>query len=267
MIQPVGKSKTIPSFDVDYDALAQEVKTAEDKRQTREQKPTRVAKQTSGSLYPSGIDKEAVINFLENDVPQPEKKAEQPIEMKGTTKATYDFTSNPHMGGSSVMSRAGGADTQKGPSRYMQSDTSNSIWDSEKLQRLAKEILTDGGEQIRTSKESRQSVSKELEEARRNELVEALQDTDQRKASQVSPITEQEDIGAGPPKKDLSIFDFIGQTEPQEYTRVPEKTAGEELSEKRTQERQEVDDTWRGGGKASSSSEIMDSFFDKLMEG
>ena len=50
MLNKVSKENEINFLETDYEKLDQEVKAIKEKYNTREEKPTRIAKQTSGNI-------------------------------------------------------------------------------------------------------------------------------------------------------------------------------------------------------------------------
>ena len=118
------------------------------------------------------------------------------------------------------------------------------------------------------SKESSQEIKDNIKKVRNSindevmdNLAESLQSTDQRKGSSVASLSEYSGSSSYQrPANGLSIFD-----KNMNFERVPEKTGGEKLVEKLAEEREKVDDSWRGGAKRISSKSIQDAFFENLM--
>lgn len=275
MIQPVGKSNTVPSWETDYEKLAQEINAFKEARETKAEKKPRIAKQTSGTLYsngnnPYGMNKQSIVNFLmnENNVPSPDTVQHPSVDTESykAKKAEYDFSSNPKMKNSHVMSSVGGENNPAASNKFMKSQTSNSIWDSDKIQRLSESMLPDGGEKIQEEKSSRAQTLKELEQQRMDALADALTSVDQRKSSFIGKLADgyEDSLHNGQIKRNLSIFDFIGENN-RDFNNIPEKTAGEKMVEANQSRRDQKDDTWRGGGKSVKVSELENIFLQKLL--
>lgn len=271
MLQPIGKSKSIPSLEVDYKALGKEIKAAEDKRQTRSEKPTRVAKQTSGTLYanghnPYGIDKQGVINFLNKTQEViAEAKTPEPINesmaAKPASYASRKLESNPELTGKSIMRSGSGTDRDSATPSHRVETSANSIWDSGKIERISNSFSDTTGEKIAENKESRQSVLKDLEQDRRNQVYKGLEDVDTRKASTVTHTGGGETESQGSysaPKRNMSIFD----TKSFETFANEHRTDGEKLSENKKNSVKTNDSVYKG--KVTSTKGIMNNLFDSL---
>ena len=271
MLQPIGKSKSIPSLEVDYKALGKEIKAAEDKRQTRPAEPTRVAKQTSGTLYanghnPYGMDKQSVINFLnkKEDVKAETKKTEpinESMASKPATHASRKLESNPALTGKSIMRAGSGTDMDSATPSHRSGTSDNSIWDSGKIERISNSFSDTTGEKIAENKESRQSVLKDLEQDRRNQVYKGLEDVDTRKASSVTHTgggeTESQ-ASYSAPKKNMSIFD----TKSFETFANEHKTDGEKSSENKRNNVKVNESVYKG--KVTSTKGIMNNLFNSL---
>jgi len=276
-LQPTGKSKTIPSLEIDYEALGKEINAADKARNTREQKPTRVAKQTSGTLYANGsnpysINKQQMINFLNGqETPAPESTPVENVDHRqAATPASYEsrkLDNNPHLTGKSIMRSGGGIDND-GATPYRRNSNSemiNSIWDSEKIHRMSNELASTPGEQISQNKEDRQSVLKQLESERRDQLADALEaGVEQRKDSHVTHTG-----GSGEhasqykmPKRNMSIFD----TDSFEAFASQHQTDGEKMSEAKRQARADMDKTVPNTGRIVSSKGVLNRLWDALSQ-
>jgi len=162
--------------------------------------------------------------------------------------------------GTKVMSAAGGTVTDMGgPKKFVKSEISNSIFDSEVLDRL-KEVKT-SREETDEEKSNINRVRNSINDEVMDSLAESLRDTDQRKGSSVSQVGEYSGSSYNKPKNGISIFD----TE-KDFSRVPEKTDGEKLAEKLEQERNATEDNWRYDSPTKSIKSLQDSFIDNVLK-
>jgi len=167
------------------------------------------------------------------------------------------MTSN---GSSIISANAGGITDMGGPQKQIKTPISNSIFDPDKNAKEAKKI--DSKTATKIEKEKIATNRRISETERMDELVESLQNTDQRKASSVHRTgtgnIESTDFKAS--RNNMSIFDSG------DFSRVPEKTAGEKISEQVSEKKSQVDNSWRQNGKSLKSSEVSNRFFDGLVE-
>ena len=141
-----------------------------------------------------------------------------------------------------------------GPSKHMGSQTKNSIWDSNIIESLAGQ--KDNGEKIKEENLQLKSNRNAIKEERLDNMTQALQETDMRKADGVSSSGEFRGSKYNMPQNHMSIFDN------EDFERVPEKTAGEQL--KRTIEK---DDTWKDIKKATTkTSDQFNRMFDNIVK-
>jgi len=195
------------------------------------------------------------INFLNKIIEIKEEKiAEQKVnkqELKTPQKS--DNSSAIESKGSPILSAGQGTISNiGGSSKYVKSETSNSIWDSNKLESLAKK--EDSGERIK--KENKQATLKRenIEKERLDEMVDSLQETDMRRANNVSGIGGFKGSKFNMPENNISIFDD------KEFERVPEKTNGEKLAEI---ERNKKDDSWKDIRKPTTTKDFFNKMFDE----
>ena len=196
------------------------------------------------------------ISFLnKNEEAKEEKPAEQKeAQQELKTPQRSDNSSAIESKGNPILSAGQGTISDfGGPSKYMRSETSNSIWDSGKLEGLAKK--QDSGERIK--KENKQSSLKreDIRKERRDEMVESLQNTDMRKTNNVSSIGGFKGSKYNLPQNNMSIFDDKA------FERVPEKTSGEKLAEI---ERNKKDDSWKDIKKPTTTKDFFNKMFDEV---
>jgi hypothetical protein len=151
--------------------------------------------------------------------------------------------------------RTGGVTNEGGPSTYIKSNSSNTIWNSDKTANASKELDS----KTKTIQEKAQIASnrREAENKRMNDLTESLKSTLQDKASSISPAGTLSGTNYKVSKNNMSIFDN------KDFMRLSEKTGGEKVSEDVKARRGQVDNSWRDGGKVVSSKDVTKN----LMEG
>jgi len=162
--------------------------------------------------------------------------------------------------GTKIMSTTGGIQTDiGGPKKYLKSETSNSIFDTEVIERL---METKGSqEESKEIKDNIQKVRNSINAEVMNELTDNLKDTDQRKGSNVSSLSEY--VGGSKyrkPVNGLSIFD-----DDFDFSRVPEKTAGEKVSDRVIEERGKKDNSWQKVSKSKSMQELQNKLIDSFI--
>jgi hypothetical protein len=183
------------------------------------------------------------------------------------TKANFDDVIKSGKNIHSAKSARTDISNEGGPKRQLKYN--NSLWDSEILQRAAKEM--DNGEKLKLAKQSkeqhRQSLKAESYESliSGESLKKSLNDVDVRKNTNVKSSSTDENINYSKriPKNGISIFD--------KDFNIDEKTAGEKTSEevkKIANERQDAKSKWTDDVslKSLSSKNIFDRMIDKLSE-
>ena len=270
MIQPVGKGEnSINSiFDMNWDKFAAEADAINDKYNQPKKQEVRLAKQTSGSMYSTKNQHRIAFPFEENGgVVKPDIKPEKDVEMTGTRKLQRSF--NPkesnYLQSSKSVSSIEHTASEGSNRKYLKSESSNSIWNSNKLQEMAQ----DSQDRVREEKEAQESAKRTMRQQAHDNLVEALQSIDQRKASHISSVSDiqaSEEAVFDKPTRNMSIFDFLGNDNPQDFARLETLSEGESLSRKKAARKEEVaqDDSWKSGGKIVSSKSVTDRLFDAL---
>ena len=163
------------------------------------------------------------------------------------------MTSN---GNSIISATAGNITNTGGPSKYVKSESSNSIFDPNKLEAESKKI--DNKTATQMEKQKIESVRDQMRAERTESIITSLEETDTRKAKGVNSMAEYSGSGYKAPINNMSIFDST------EFGRVPEKTAGEILSDGVQKRREQVDNSWKTDGKAVSSKDVTKRLFDGL---
>lgn len=159
----------------------------------------------------------------------------------------------------SVLSAGGGSiKDEGGPRKYIGSETQNSIWDTDIIEKLAG--TKSNKEKTDEEKENTQNMRKSIRQESLDNMTEALSQTDTRKVADVSNMSELNSINYRKPlSNNLSIFDT------EIFDNMPEKTAGEKMAgEVRT--KKEADTSWREKRGTFKSQDVVNSLFDNLMK-
>jgi len=156
--------------------------------------------------------------------------------------------------------RTGNISDNGGPSKYLKRETSNTIWENNKIEKLSKE--KDPRVIQKEERENLETVRKRQERERISNMAEALKSTDQSKISTITPLINS---GSESHRGHKSSPNNISMFEHSDFERLPEKTAGEELSQKVQEIRSQKDESWKNSGKTVSSKDVVKKFFDNLM--
>jgi hypothetical protein len=209
------------------------------------------------------------ISFLEGEKPSetPKKKVEQSkqtiqqiAETQKSKRLNNKYNGNGIMNGQSIFSARTEIITDEGgPTKYMKGESSNTLWDNNKSARISQEI--DSKTKTTQDKKVIADNKRHAEEKRMNTMVEALKSTNLTKGSAVAPSGSSSQSGTNYKNRrsGMSMFDT------QDFERLPEKTAGEKVSEDNASRKGQKDDSWRGGSKSTTVREVVSDFFDSLM--
>jgi len=202
------------------------------------------------------------IKFLEgvqDDAPAkkadvtPDKTIQQVAEEQKARK--LNNKDNGLMTNSTIFSaRTGSIRDEGGPSKYIKSESSNTIWENDKTAK----VEMDNKEKTIKEKEVIATNKRDKENKRMSDLAEAISQTEQRKASSVSPLNNFEGSNYKVPTKNISMFDTF------DFERLQEKTAGEQVSEDTAKRASQKDDSWKNNGKSLSSKDISKKLFDNF---
>ncbi len=154
--------------------------------------------------------------------------------------------------------RSGVIKDDGGPVKFIKSETSNTIWENNKSERLSKEI--DSKTRVKIEKEKIADNKRIEEQKRMDELVNSLKETEQRKNATVTPVNSFSGTNYHAPKQSMSIFDT------EAFERLEEKTAGEKVSEENEKKRNQKDESYKNSGKQISSKDFVNRFFDSLLK-
>lgn len=206
------------------------------------------------------------INFLEKVEPEkvsevkatPEKTIGQLAEEQKSKKLSnkFDEKAQQVMTTQHIFSAMTGVITNEGsPSKYIKSESSNTIWNADKTAEASKEL--DSKTKTIQEKEEIATNKRVAENKRMNDLTESLKSTLQDKTSSVSPAGILSGTNYKVSKNNMSIFDN------KDFMRLSEKTGGEKVSEEVQKRKSQVDDSWRGGGRSLTTKDMTKN----LMEG
>ena len=210
------------------------------------------------------------ISFLEGEKPSeaPKKKVEksketiqQIAEAQKSKRLNNKYNGNGIMNGQSIFSaRTEVIKDEGGPTKYMKGESSNTLWDNNKSARISQEI--DSKTKTTQDKKVIADNKRHAEEKRMNTMVETLKSTNLTKGSAVAPSGSSSQSGTNYKNMSgsMSMFDT------QDFERLPEKTAGEQVSEDNASRKGQKDDSWRGGSKSTTTREVVSDFFDSLMK-
>jgi hypothetical protein len=153
--------------------------------------------------------------------------------------------------------KCGNIKDEGGPTKFTKSESSNTIFDTDKSARQAQEI--DSKTRVKNEKEAIATNRREAEQKRMDTLVDSLKKTEQAKDSSVSRLSDLGGSKYYSPKNNISIFDT------KEFERLADKTAGEKESEIVKQKKSQVDNSWKSDGKQTTSRDVTNRFFDNLL--
>lgn len=142
-----------------------------------------------------------------------------------------------------------------GPSKQVKMETSNTIWQPDRLSNQKEDSQT----RVRAEKEQIITNRRVAEQQRMADIVEKLKDTDQRKTSTVSKVGIDQGSNYKAPKNNMSIFDT------QDFQRLSEQTEGERISKENSEKKSQKDDSWRGDKKAVNTKDKLHTFIDNLL--
>jgi len=208
------------------------------------------------------LDKEETAKEISKVETSSKKTIKQLAEEQRSKKLSNKFDDNAQqvMTTQHIFSAmTGGITNDGGTSAYIKSESSNTIWDSDKTAELSK-ILDN---KTKTIQEKAQIATnkREAENKRMNELTESIKSTIQEKASSVSPAGILSGTNYKVSENNMSIFDN------KDFMRLQDKTGGEKVSEDLNTRKNQIDNSWRDGGKVVSSKgvtqKLMESLFKK----
>lgn len=207
------------------------------------------------------LDKETVPDKVSKSETTPKKTIDQLSEEQKSKKLSNKFDDQAQrvMTTQHIFSaRTGRITNEGGPSKYVKSESANTIWNADKTAEASMELDS----KTKTIQEKAQIVSnkREAENKRMNELTEALKTTLQEKASTVSSAGTLSGTNYKVSENGMSIFDN------KDFMRLSDKTGGEQVSEDIKTRRSQVDNSWRSGGKVVSTKDITKNLMESLFK-
>lgn len=196
------------------------------------------------------------------EIKKVEKKANEEWknpENQRPMRSNNNLTIN-NRSGKSILTAGGGNITDfGGPKKHMGNQTSNSIWDSSIIERLAE---TKGNkEKTQEEKFETERYKNTMKAERLDDMVKALQDTDTRKdATIASSAVSNKDPGYKAPSRNISIFDTTT-----DFERIPEQTHGEKVASD-ARKVKDKDESWKKVSKSYKTKDAVNKMFEGLFE-
>ena len=154
-----------------------------------------------------------------------------------------------------MSARTGDVTNIGGPKKHLGSQTGNSIWEPDRVEKL--NGTKDNREKTIEDKAEIESLRKSMKAGRLDEMVEAIKATDTRTDSSILSKPSFAGSNFKKPQSGISIFDNG------DFERIPEKTEGEKMAEE-VRKAPEPDDSWKGIHKPKTANRAIDRIFDSL---
>ncbi len=207
------------------------------------------------------------IKFLESEKPE-----EKQVQAENVSKKTLETVAQEQkakklnnkydkdrgmMGSHSIFSARTEVITDEGgPVKFIKGETSNTIFDSNKIPNVAMDNKT----KTIQEKEIIATNKRIAEEKRMNDMVESLKKTDLTKASAVSPVGEYSGTNYKTPIGNMSIFDT------KDFQRLAEQTGGEKISQAVNEKKAYKDESWKNSGKVTTTKDVTQNLMDSLFK-
>ena len=163
-----------------------------------------------------------------------------------------NYKDNGYMSTKSIMSTGYGTEKdQISSNKFVNNPTLNSIWgqrefkDSPNVPQIKKDKI-----ELEIERENKLAKKRE-QDAQRMKDIPAL-------SKEVVSSDNKKNYGFRPYQTGISIFDDSN------FGKLPEKTAGEQLSDEIKQKQSEKDESWKNGGKVISSKNMTNNLFNNL---
>ncbi len=153
-----------------------------------------------------------------------------------------------------ASARTGEILDEGGPSKFIKSETSNTVFENNKTEKLSIDNKT------KTIQEKQKIADNKrlAEEKRMIELAESLKQSNITKSSTISPMNSLRGSKYNMPQQGISIFDSG------DFERVAEETDGERVKNENIKKNSQKDDSWRNGGKSKSTKESVENYFQNI---
>lgn len=205
------------------------------------------------------------IKFLEDALFGTKNKEVEKVAKREDKKENFKVTKSQKLdnnkalssrnGGSFLYAGDGFAQDGGSPTQYLGKTSNNSIWDSEVLSKLSNK--KGGDEIIKESKKERENIKNEMKNRQKSSAKSEGLNTDTSKTIKSSSFKADHNYNL--PRNSISIFDSE-----KNFSRVPEKTEGEKLSE--THRNKEQKDKRSMYTRTTTTSQIFDKFLSNLVK-
>ncbi len=195
------------------------------------------------------------INFLSNNIEEPEKNVKKALTQEELLKILtneqkskkLDNTDNGLKNSHSISSAGYSLEPQiKSNSKYIKCETSDSIWGENKLEEKILPII---------NKEDRITIALEKKMRQKKADEKRMIDMPASGNKVVFSKEDKKEYSFNSPKGNIGIFDNNN------FENLPEKTAGEELTDNNKKNKEQKDESWKNNRIVSSKS-----FLDNLVE-
>jgi hypothetical protein len=225
-------------------------------RKTKEQGVLRIFDKTDDLSKVSNQAEEIIRNAdrVDNCINKNVSEEQKSKKLSGFNPVTSN-------GSSIISARAGNITDMGGPKKQIKTESSNSIFDNNKLFDLTKTI--DSKTATKIEKAENQSNRRTAENKRVENLFTEINKVNTSKASSVfrTNTGNLDTSNYNTPSLNMSIFDN------KDFERVPDKTSGEKVSEDASFKRSQKDESWKNNGKSITSKDLNNSFFNNLIRG
>jgi len=206
---------------------------------------------------------QSFIDFIDikEETPKESKPTKASSESKFKMKAAQKSDNSKaieNYSNKSILSAGGGSVLDiGGPSKYIGSQTNNSIFDTSVIERNTGK--KDNGEIIKETNKNIEKVRNGYNQERMDEMVDNLKNTDTRKQSSVSSLSEYGSTkNYQKPTTSISIFDNLDE---KAFGRLADKTDGEKITD-RAKQKKEKDDSWKNNfGTKKITSDLLSGLF------
>jgi hypothetical protein len=210
----------------------------------------RNSKSQNSINFLSGVN-DSPIKFTDEEIRNIEKQTNKTAEDQKSKKLDGhdDINKQTH----SILSSRGAGDTQeiKGSSKYIKCETSNSVFGPGKF----KENKRD--EEDPNDKINAVLTAEKIAEQKRQSDAERMK-TLPKKGSAAVFSSDKEGYSFKNPINNIGLF--TDNT----FVNLPDKTEGEQLTDKIKKQEAEIDESWKNSNGAFSSKKLVNTLFDKL---
>lgn len=177
--------------------------------------------------------------------------------LKGTVKSDNENAINSRFSNtilSAGRSIDGGVSDFGGPSKQIKTLTNNSIWDSDIVKKQSE--FKSSKERTEEEKSNINKYRNSIKQESLDRYADQLSLTETSKESSIKNDSTNEGGTFGVSKNNMSIFD-----DAYDFSKLPEKTEGEKVSEE-ARKAKEKDDSWKINNGTKKMSSLIDSLFE-----